>query len=367
MLGRIYWLCVALAVFACSDAARSANIVAVPGSPEDGALIIVVGTFELGDDKKFSKVALDIDDATVLFASGGGNLITGIKIGKSIRLKEFKTVVLNDAFCASACALAWLGGSKRFMESKAAIGFHAAFTEKDGKLREDGVGNALVGAYLNQLGLPDRAVAYITIAPPESIEWLSLEKAQQYGIDVEVFYLPNRPELPKERRGVPPREMDSNGAKKFERYRNVDIVGSDVETIKGGGISSCEEACAADRRCDAFMFDRWNQVCFLKAQPRAFRLKPRATSGVQPAANDLPLVRKEVQIFRYRRREFPGKGTRSFAKSSFERCETACRKDDDCIAFSFFKKPSLCRLFDLAGEYHGNVSVDSGVKAQAND
>jgi hypothetical protein len=64
--------------------------------------------------------------------------------------------------CASACALAWLAGVKRFMGPKARVGFHAAFNKSS--RQETGMGNALVGAYLTKLGLPLKAVIYITKA-----------------------------------------------------------------------------------------------------------------------------------------------------------------------------------------------------------
>ena len=84
--------------------------------------------------------------------------------------------------CASACALAWLGGIPRLMGANTHIGFHAAYNPRSGQ--EAGVANALVGAYLSQLGLPDKAVIYATQAPPNSMTWLTLPEARQVGIDV---------------------------------------------------------------------------------------------------------------------------------------------------------------------------------------
>jgi hypothetical protein len=60
-----------------------------------------------------------------------------------------------------------------------------------GSGQETGVGNALVGAYLSQIGLPDRAVIYVTQAPPNSMTWLTISEAQKVGIDVTLFTEPN--------------------------------------------------------------------------------------------------------------------------------------------------------------------------------
>jgi hypothetical protein len=55
---------------------------------------------------------------------------------------------------------------------------------KTGGPAESGPGNAILGAYLNQLGLSEEAILYITYAAPTSVHWMSLEEAAEYGIAV---------------------------------------------------------------------------------------------------------------------------------------------------------------------------------------
>lgn len=151
----------------------------------NGVIILTVsGQLENGDHAKFVDLALPASRAIVLFNSPGGSLRAGIEIGKAIRLKGFATAVPNDVVCASACAIAWLGGAPRLMGSRARVGFHAAYTEDNGAKLPTAVGNALVGAYVSQLGFPDRAVEYVTAAPPDSIQWLSVRDALAVGISV---------------------------------------------------------------------------------------------------------------------------------------------------------------------------------------
>ncbi|MEY9783968.1 hypothetical protein ABIA23_005435 [Sinorhizobium fredii] len=52
-----------------------------------------------------------------------------------------------------------------------------------------------VGAYLNQIGLPDSAVVYVTSAPPEGIDWLSADDASEVGINYELFQSQATPEV----------------------------------------------------------------------------------------------------------------------------------------------------------------------------
>jgi len=150
-------------------------------------VIAIQDDLQPGDEKKFFNAALSSSDAIVVFHSPGGSLLAGIEIGKAIRLKGFSTYVPDGMQCASACALAWLGGQVRFMSAGGRIGFHAAYTKGTGQPTVSSSGNALAGAYLSQLGLPNSAVIYITDAAPTRMQWLTPDDAQRHGIDVKVL------------------------------------------------------------------------------------------------------------------------------------------------------------------------------------
>jgi hypothetical protein len=93
----------------------------------------------------------------------------------------FSTIVPDGRRCASACALAWLGGVERFIGTSGKISFHAAYDSASG---ESGVGNAVVDAYLSKIGLPYEAVTYITQAASNEMTWLNISDAAQRGIRV---------------------------------------------------------------------------------------------------------------------------------------------------------------------------------------
>jgi hypothetical protein len=102
---------------------------------------------------------------------------------------DFDTLVLDNRTCASACALIWLAGHYRWAAPKAAIGFHAIYYG-DGNVSSGG--NALVGAYLRDLGLSLKAIRYLTQAPPNGMEWLSIESAYKHDIKLQVFKEPEQ-------------------------------------------------------------------------------------------------------------------------------------------------------------------------------
>lgn len=194
MMGRLgarfcrFWreLALALAVVAAPVPGLAATIelstTQIDG--EELSFITIEGDLEYGDELRFADLAIGVQRAAVFFASEGGNLHAGIEIGRAIRLKGFATFVAAPYSCASACALAWLGGTPRFMSEDYAVGFHAAWRGDDPGRSADSVGNALVGAYLGQLGLTPVAIRYVTEAQPDGMQWLTFADAEAVGIEV---------------------------------------------------------------------------------------------------------------------------------------------------------------------------------------
>jgi len=184
---RAFGCLVAYFVLALMPHASAADF-SVDSSDPKLAVVSISGELLPNDHKIFISKTLNLDAAIVVFYSNGGNLVSGLEIGKAIRLKEFQTYVPDDSLCASACALAWLGGTPRYLSKSASVGFHAAFINHgEGVNTESGMANAMVGAYLNSLGLPTRAVTYMTFAAPASMQWLTVDDAEELGIDVKLF------------------------------------------------------------------------------------------------------------------------------------------------------------------------------------
>ena len=146
--------------------------------------VVITGDIDPTDDREFARVVGSLKDPLIFLGSRGGSVIAAINIGKFIRMRGWSTVVAEDQMCASACGLIWLGGVNRFMAPTARIGFHAAYRVEGESQVESGAGNALVGAYLNALGLADRAILYITSPAPTEVRWLSLADARALGITV---------------------------------------------------------------------------------------------------------------------------------------------------------------------------------------
>ena len=178
--------CLTLVAIGTLGHARAAEISSSPLKPgSEIDLIVISGEISPGDAQKFRQVALGDKSAIVLLNSNGGSTLEAIEIGKLIRIAGYPTYVSSYAPCNSACSLIWLAGNRRFLGSTASVGFHATYTEDNGKRMESGVGNAIVGSYLNQLSLDENAIIFATSAPPDQISSLTIHNLSKSGIGAE--------------------------------------------------------------------------------------------------------------------------------------------------------------------------------------
>jgi hypothetical protein len=175
-------LCISIAsILLVTTPAVAATITVRPQTPDRPIVVVVEGSLAAFDEDQFAAKTAPLSSAFVAFSSDGGSLVAGLRIGEAIRRKRFSTVVPDGRRCASACALAWLGGVERFIGNSGKISFHAAY---DPASDESGVGTAVVDAYLSKIGLPYEAVIYITQAASNEMTWLNMSDAAQRGIRV---------------------------------------------------------------------------------------------------------------------------------------------------------------------------------------
>jgi hypothetical protein len=173
-------LCISIAsILLATTPAVSATITVRPETPDRPIVVVVEGSLAAFDEDQFAAKTAPLSSAFVAFSSDGGSLVAGLRIGEAIRGKGFSTIVPDGRRCASACALAWLGGVERFIGTSGKISFHAAY---DAASDESGVGTAVLDAYLSKIGLPYEAVIYI--AASNEMTWLNMSDTAQRGIRV---------------------------------------------------------------------------------------------------------------------------------------------------------------------------------------
>jgi hypothetical protein len=150
----------------------------------------------------------------------------------------------------------------------------------------------------------------------------------------------------------------------FVVHDNRDIDGGDLRSFKNADLQSCKSTCTADLQCLAYSFDKWNGWCFLKSAADSLRLEPSSIVGIRQNLSQPPAANVAVLVERFRGKYFPGNGYRTSLSKSFETCEQTCRSDDECVAYTFQRNDSQCKLFETTSEYLNNSFAISGVKRQ---
>ena len=104
-----------------------------------GRTIYATGAVETGDAATLSRLIRDnnladgFDDYVVRLNSPGGLVLEGMEVGRVIRDARLETLIVRGDICASACALAFLGGTRQYatgngvgrrLEFGAMLGFH---------------------------------------------------------------------------------------------------------------------------------------------------------------------------------------------------------------------------------------------------
>lgn len=177
------WALVVITALMASVTCHSATITfqKVIGSEDDR--ISITGEITNGDEQKFKEIAFRSDKAIVYLESLGGDLGAAIKIGRLVNALGYMTAV-NEAQCASACAMIWVAGHFKFLSPNAQVGFHAPTFDEESKNFTKNIGAvyALSGAYLANLGFADPYIAYMMDTENNQIKWLNRGNAKLFGV-----------------------------------------------------------------------------------------------------------------------------------------------------------------------------------------
>jgi hypothetical protein len=110
----------------------------------------------------------DIDTGKLLptrvyMNSNGGRLLDGYKLGELFKKYNAETVVAGGQFCASSCAVAFLGGKYRIIEPKGIILFHTPYIESENstiKCSSRSKSNTLKEYYINMTNKRDGDILF---------------------------------------------------------------------------------------------------------------------------------------------------------------------------------------------------------------
>jgi hypothetical protein len=359
LLYLFWWL------FCCNGSSSAAEIFTLPDKIQGFTGIVVKGEIDFGDEERFESIALGVEEGLVLLESDGGRVDPALRIGKAMRLRRYLSAVPFGSRCASACGLIWLAGKERLVFPGGTVGFHVAYRSASGRNEESGQANALVGAYLNQLGLPDRAIEYVTRAAPDSMIWLTQVDADRYGIAA--YFVPSNdpsaPPLPEPDSVRPADAPPAGEAQRFQRAEGRDVYGFDISKkgLSIRSIDACERACIQNSDCRAYSFNSKGK-CYLKSGGDKLVWNPDVTAGFTP---ELAAQLRPSKMAFYSSTDLKGEEYSFALNSSVEECMTKCESADNCTGFTFARKDrGKCSLRRGKLRKFPSKQIMSGVKTR---
>jgi hypothetical protein len=155
--------------------------------------ILATGPVEFGDADRLARFINDQprrERIAVYLSSPGGKLYEGMLLGRMFKEWRIKTVVEGGADCASACALAFLGGHDndgnpwRSSSDNSRLGFHS-FSSPGGGLQDENETQRTVSdvlSYGHYVRAPLEILVLTFATPSYDIHWLSEEEICYLGI-----------------------------------------------------------------------------------------------------------------------------------------------------------------------------------------
>ena len=152
--------------------------------------VLATGTLVKGDVERLASLLATLPDkphTAIYLASLGGDLYEGMRLGTYLRDRRIKSVVEGGADCASACAIAFLGGTDnqgepwRSSSTNSRLGFHAfTGTEVDADTVQRVVSDILTyGTYVDA---PTELLIVNFATPSREIYWVPDQDLCRLGI-----------------------------------------------------------------------------------------------------------------------------------------------------------------------------------------
>ena len=186
-LATIWLVTLFLATLAAGPAESTLRY--MPQQTQDGlGYLVVSGDFDHQESIEAFVSAARASSATfIAFDSPGGNVYAAMALGRAIRALGLNTLQIRQMECASACALAFLGGVQR-IAAPGSIGVHRASFQPGTALDRDqavaGVQEitADVLAYLKEMGVSQDLLTFALRYDSSDMRYLSASEMQVLNV-----------------------------------------------------------------------------------------------------------------------------------------------------------------------------------------
>lgn len=155
-----------------------------------GQVLSITGRIEQGDAKRFTEFTEEnLEVVTdVKLNSPGGSVSDALAIGRTLREKEYNTLLGAGDVCLSACPYILASGVTRSVHSDAQVGVHQHYFGTNSALpaflavEDIQRGQGDVMTYLNDMGVDPLVMRHALVTPPNEIYVLLPDQLTQYNL-----------------------------------------------------------------------------------------------------------------------------------------------------------------------------------------
>ncbi|SCX03855.1 COG3904 family protein [Agrobacterium rosae] len=187
MSKRLTLLAIAASIAWCGAAYADVTIERLP-IENSSPILLLKGDFTQADNPDLLAKEVATSGARVItFNSDGGNVVMAMAYGRMIRSLGLSTLQLRSSQCASACALAFVGGATRQAEP-GAIGVHQSSfspdTEIEGRTAVAAVQalTAQIMTYLLEMDVDPKLLQLSLSVPSDDMRYLTASEMQNFGV-----------------------------------------------------------------------------------------------------------------------------------------------------------------------------------------
>lgn len=151
-------------------------------------------------------------------------------------------------------------------------------------------------------------------------------------------------------------------AQRVSEEYGYDRRGNDYTSFAARSLEECKRACSRDDRCQAYTYITSRRECWLKDRVPVAQRSRDAVTGVKQGGGSSGAPGRGLTEERGMDRR--GNDYTSFRARGLSECQSACRREERCRAYTFDTRNGGCFLKDRVNAGQRNGVMITGYKTQ---
>jgi hypothetical protein len=152
-----------------------------------------------------------------------------------------------------------------------------------------------------------------------------------------------------------------NWGGRLSEERGVDYPGGDYSSFRSEDLDDCQSACRRDRKCEGYTYYPDDDRCYLKERIGGGKRNDNAVSGVKGGGRP-SYPGSGGRLSEENGQDYRGGDYDNFRARSLSACQDECRRENRCVAYTYYPKTGVCYVKDRLGDLERNKDSITGRK-----